>query len=481
LIRIDFKINVGKCRFTRKKKLCKTAARWFKLIQTSLFTDSPMATITDEALIEKCKELIEEKTGWGKSENWSNRDFEELSQKIFDLTSVNLSPTTLKRIWGKVKYDSAPTQTTLDTLTRYAGFDHWRAFRQTMTAKETGNIPARVISDTAITHGEKPSKTNENKKKYYPFGFFLGSVCLVFLLAGYFYLRKTGRQQNIKAPVYTFSSHKVLSRGVPNSVVFDYDAEGAPVDSVFIQQSWDQTLSTQVPRGLHQHTSIYYYPGLFLAKLKVGGRVVKESSVFIPTDGWLPLIDERPIPVYFKTSEATGAGKLSLATAQIKSKNILLQPNPPWVSFLNIREFEGIKTDNFIFETSLKNNYQEGSNICQHTEIRILCEGSMISIPVSARGCISENNLFYLGRFLRGRENDLSGFGVDFKDFVKLRLEVINGNARFYIDGKLVYHLESVAYSSKIVGIVYRFKGTGSVDYVKFMKTDGSVVYDDEF
>jgi hypothetical protein len=58
---------------------------------------------------------------------------------------------------------------------------------------------------------------------------------------------------------------------------------------------------------------------------------------------------------------------------------------------------------------------------------------------------------------------------------------VLNGNARFYIDGRLVYHLESVAYSSKIVGIVYRFKGTGSVDYVKFMKTDGSVVYDDEF
>jgi hypothetical protein len=481
LIRIYLKIDKGKCRFGRPKKLCKTVAKWFKLIQTSLFTDFPMATITDEALIEQCKALIEEKTGWGKSENWSNRDFEELSEKIFDETGVNLSPTTLKRIWGKVKYESAPTLTTLDNLARYAGFEHWRAFRQAKTSKEIENISPPAMPLPIGTPVAKSSAARLNKKQYYPFGVFLIVICLVILFAGYFYLEKTGKQQNLKAPVYSFSNHKVLISGVPNSVVFEYDAVGAPVDSVFIQQSWDQTLSAQVARDLHQHTSIYYYPGLFLAKLRVGSRVVKESSVFIRTDGWLPLIEQRPIPVYFKTSEALSSGKLSLTTAQIKSKNILMQPNPPWVSFLNIREFEGIKTDNFIFETSLKNDYQEGSNICQHTEIRILCEGSMISIPVSARGCISEDNLFYLGRFLRGLENDLSGFGIDFNEFVKLRLEVVNGNARFYINGRLVYHLEGNGFSSKIVGVVYRFKGTGSVDYVKLMKTDGSIVYDDEF
>src|SRR5580693_606006 len=92
-----------------------------------------MLTVPEEILKEKCKDLIEAKLGWGGSEAWSNRDFDTLSDKIFEVTGVTLSQTTLKRIWGKVKYDSAPTVTTLDTLARFLGFEHWRDFRQQHT------------------------------------------------------------------------------------------------------------------------------------------------------------------------------------------------------------------------------------------------------------------------------------------------------------------------------------------------------------
>ena len=172
---------------------------------------------------------------------------------------------------------------------------------------------------------------------------------------------------------------------------------------------------------------------------------------------------------------------MSLSIDKIKEKNIPLQPDPPVTNFSNIRAFGNLTTDNFIFETSLKNGFDEGSNICQKTEIRILCVGSMISIPLSSKGCISKNNLFCLGRFVSGTENDLSGFGVDFRNFVNLRVELLNGYARFFIDGREVYHMEGSKIPSKIVGIVYRFQGTGSVDFVKLMKTDRTVVYDDEF
>src|ERR1700712_830168 len=89
-----------------------------------------MLNISDDILKEDCKRLIEEKIGWGNSTDWTNRDFDQLSGKIFEATGVNLSQTTLKRIWGKVKYDSAPTVTTLNTLAQFMGFEHWRDFRQ---------------------------------------------------------------------------------------------------------------------------------------------------------------------------------------------------------------------------------------------------------------------------------------------------------------------------------------------------------------
>ena len=269
--------------------------------------------------------------------------------------------------------------------------------------------------------------------------------------------------------------------GVPNSVVFEYDASSSTADSIFIQQSWDNRLRTRVPRDQHLHTSIYYYPGFFRAKLLAGDKIVKEHDIFIQTDGWLPLIEQHPVPVYFKKEEAIINGGLSLSLAKIKSQNVLVEPAVPYVYYANVREFGDLTSDNFIFETSVRNDFKEGSGVCQKSEIRLLTEGSMVSIPLSAKGCISENNLFCLGRYVKGNENDLSGFGVDFNHFVKVRIEVMNGKANFFVDDKMVYHLDGLASGTKIKGIIYRFQGTGSVDWVKLSKGDGKMVYEDEF
>jgi hypothetical protein len=71
--------------------------------------------------------------------------------------------------------------------------------------------------------------------------------------------------------------------------------------------------------------------------------------------------------------------------------------------------------------------------------------------------------------------------GVDFNHFVKVRLEVTHGSAKFFVDDKQVYQIDASMMSSTIKGIVYRFQGTGSVDWVKLYSGDGKMVYDDEF
>src|SRR5580704_9971463 len=84
---------------------------------------------TDEFLIEKTKKLFESNTGWGDSDEWTNQDFVVLSEKIQERTGVALSHVTLKRVWGKVKYDSLPNTHTLDTLVQFLGFGNWREFK----------------------------------------------------------------------------------------------------------------------------------------------------------------------------------------------------------------------------------------------------------------------------------------------------------------------------------------------------------------
>src|SRR5262249_46343807 len=101
---------------------------------------------------------------------------------------------------------------------------------------------------------------------------------------------------------YRFSAEP-LTRDIPNSVIFTYDASSSPTDSVFIQQSWDMRTKTWVQKDLHKHTSIYYEPGHYQAKLFVGKEVVKEHSLLIPSNGWLAIIDHSPVPIYLKPDE----------------------------------------------------------------------------------------------------------------------------------------------------------------------------------
>ena len=64
---------------------------------------------------------IESYLGWGKINQWTNYDFERLSDQIEEKTSVRLSVSTLKRIFGKVQYQGDPSQNTLNTLCKFIG------------------------------------------------------------------------------------------------------------------------------------------------------------------------------------------------------------------------------------------------------------------------------------------------------------------------------------------------------------------------
>ena len=68
----------------------------------------------------------------------SAADFDALSISIRDSTSETISPSTLKRIFGYVKYDAEPSATTLSILSRYVGYTGWSDFCRNYIPSETG-------------------------------------------------------------------------------------------------------------------------------------------------------------------------------------------------------------------------------------------------------------------------------------------------------------------------------------------------------
>jgi hypothetical protein len=485
---------------------------------------------TDDSLIRQVKRMFEEKTGWGSCEDWTNQDFLQLSELIREQTGITISHVTLKRIWGKVKYDSLPNTHTLNTLAQFLGYDNWRdlaaknpaapeipaakiptvhtrtvadaqseipateipaAKIPTVHTRSFADVPPEIPAATASS-GSPPAappsvapastsaaptaktsaKTTPNRRRTWLFAIPLLVILLVLLFLH-------GQQPAPQPNDYKFSSKKVVSSGLPNSVVFDYDASRSPDDSVIIQQSWDTSRRVKVSKNDHQYTSVYYYPEYYHATLQVHGRVVKTHSILIKSNGWLPIIEQDPVPVYFKKEDAIHDGRLSLSIDQIHEKNIPLQPTAPTVLFANVGDFGEIYTDHFVFETSLRNEYAEGSAACQLTRIYLLCEGSAIWVPLCAKGCISNIDLYFTYFYTSGKREDLSAFGVDFKNDVKLRIESDSGRAKILINNQLAYTVPRHIIRSKIVGIDFSFQGTGSVDYVYL--SNGKTSYRDDF
>jgi hypothetical protein len=172
-------------------------------------------------------------------------------------------------------------------------------------------------------------------------------------------------------------------------------------------------------------------------------------------------------------------GKMALPAQKITAHNIPMQPAAPTTEYTYVDDFGPLYTDDFVFETSLKNDYNDGSAACQFSQVFILCEETAIWIPLCAKGCIASVDMNFTSFHASGKSQDLSGFGVDFKDFVKLRIESKNGKAVISVNGKPVYTITGNTKKSKIVGLLYRFSGTGSVDYVRL--GNDKIHYDNEF
>ena len=426
----------------------------------------------DEELLSKVKKLIEARLCWGNSTDWTNQDFIALSKKIQHESAVSISHVTLKRIWGKVRYTGLPQTYTLNVLASFAGFENWQDFKF-----KNGHESAVPAGPSPMA--EIPNRTTVISKSKKSFRL-LKELSLAFIIiftAVMLFVYFTNKKAD---PVdYSFHIHKILQAGLPNSVVFDFNADKSGSDSVIIQQSWDTRLRTPVPKDQHQHTLIYYYPGFFKPKLIVDGQVVKEQDLLIKSDGWLTAVNSSPVPVYFDKKVVIANGKMALPADRLKAQNIPLSPQAPLLSYCNVQDFGEIYADNFIFETSLRNDYREGSSVCQMTNIYLLCEGTAIGIPLCARGCQSAINFFFTGFSVSGKQKDLSAFGVDFNEFVKLRVESKNGKARIFLNDRLAYEVPNDISRSKIIGIDYVFQGTGSVDYVKLWSD--KVSFTDEF
>ncbi|MBB5623322.1 hypothetical protein HDE69_004406 [Pedobacter cryoconitis] len=412
--------------------------------------------------IKKCLELIENKLNRGAGSEWTSYDFEMLSNDIQTATGVILSVTTLKRLWGRLKYGSTPTTTTLNTLAKFAGYNDWREFKHKLPLD---HLPMPIAENLPLETGVKKA---DGKWKYW-----LSGLSLLLITSYVILLLSTQTKASVEHTVYKFSSNKIKTAGLPNSVIFNYDATAADKDSVFISQSWDITRKVVVPAQQHTYSSIYYNPGYYRAKLIVGQQIVKEHDLMISSDGWLAMVHkDGGVPLYFKKNEVLKNNKIEVNEEILSKYNIPLQPALPELRFYNVRDMGDLRNDHFILETTLKSDFHQGNAACQRVEVLILCKDETIIIPLCSKGCVGDLSLYVAGTTVESKNTDLSKFGCNLDEWVKVRVESKNRHMRFFINGEEAYSLNFFSKPAAIVGLQYRFNGTGAVKDTRFIKDE---------
>lgn len=423
--------------------------------------------LPEQEFIEALKRHIGEKMQLPESATWKQRDFEYLSDLIFEHTGNRISISTLKRIW-KNNGAHVPQVYTLNVLAGFAGFESWTHFRQ------------KYRPETRLDGaGSQKLKKRIQFSKRILLPVLLIIITIVLLLQ----YSKPAATQYREGDVL-FKSRKNVSSGVPNTVVFEYDISKISFDSAFIQHTWDKSLRARINKDANYQTFIYYYPGYHTAMLIINDSITRKEYVKITTNGWEALVDGKGagrLPEYLPGDSLLANGCLYVSKQTLARNEIQVQDREFSVNYFNVMGSTGAKAENFSFETRLRSSIKEGALVCQYVQLTLICQNGMISLPFSHPGCVSNIHLHVSDVLMNGKKKDLSAFGIDLSQWRTIKIKSVNRNLSVAVDEKNIYNLTFTKDLGEITGFHYKFYGCGSVDWIRLFDGGDQLRFSDDF
>lgn len=397
---------------------------------------------------------IEAQLGWGDGADWSNKDFQELSERIFRSTHKQLSVTTLKRVWGRAEQVAQPSTATLDILSEFAGHCNWRQFCQLHTA-------VRHPDEQSKKMPKQNQSTAQSKKPYQLIGMLIIVALIGVGLYAFVVNEKKASPLSIPSAEGIKFSHQKVSVGYPNTVIFQYDVGDIPFDSLFIQQSWDNSkqISLTKPRGLV--TATYYYPGYFLTKLLLNDQIIKEKDLYIPTQGWQGIVfGNNAEMVYLKKEKLLQEDYLTVRPEVLEQMNEYAAAQ---LYLANLTNDPQISSSNFSLETEFRMPQPTARSICQNVRLTITGTKDVLGLHFSIPGCVGDLLFVMNKEMISGRDHDLTAFGLDFSEWVKCNMEVKDNHVFVSLNGQQVFDHQLASDIGKIGGVQWGFEGLGEI------------------
>ncbi len=411
--------------------------------------------MSKKAKLDDIVRCCENRFNRGASIHWKHGDFSDLSREILHDTNVNISPSTLKRIFGKVSVDDdyIPQQATVDALKKYGEY------------VESQKTQAQPVFEQPTTHN---IKGNFKQRKILLPILAIATVMIVFFTWQYW------KPKNISGTINITRTEGLL----PATVAFDFQLPDTE-DSLFINFG-DKSPLIYIKPGEKTAAHIYYIPGVFNVTLQTREQTLATTSAYIKSDNWIAFGCHRQddIPVHFYALPVVKTGSDSLFNV---TNNQLFQlgldTTGPVLTRLSNYTPVNQTADDFIFETSFKNHIQEKGIFCRSTQFQISGSNSMIRFRWVNAGCTQRVLNIVSEQIFKGSTNDLSQFVLDLSQWNTVKLVNHNKQVTLYVNGKQIFTGSYQKSLGDIRGLFLEFEGTGVVKSCELKSYDGKMIY----
>jgi hypothetical protein len=423
--------------------------------------------------LDYCCQLVSEQFGKPDIISWTNSDYVKLGYVLYKKTHVQISPNTLKRIFGKIKTDVRyyPQRATRDALALYVGYADWEKFTnagllpiQVSTKSSPTHIQPAPLSDTTLS----VPVTKKTTGKLRPIAAAIVVISVIIFFAYQLFL-KPGTHM----PLALVCENPVGEN--PHSALFVVSGmDGVDPSKEHYTIDFGDTHKIPVVEGDSLYSHYYEVPGMYFAVLKQDGVAVDTASVYLKTNGWTATArmmydTTRVYPIEIPNLFA--GGKTSVSALEASHAGIDTN-RTFFVDFINT-QITDIDGDNFDLFVKLKTSPSRPGVRCSQVRVNVMGEHSKHLVDAMKPGCVHWTDLQFSEIYKQGESNQLNFLGVDLHEGGSMQIKVENKHARIFINSKQVYEISYQKPLKKIYGLGITFSGIGSIQSVllKDLKT----------
>ncbi|MDQ6480144.1 hypothetical protein [Dyadobacter sp. LHD-138] len=426
-------------------------------------------------------QLISEIYGKQDIATWTNSDYIKLSNILYKKTSVQISPNTLKRIFGKIKTDARyyPQKATRDALAIYIGFKDWDHFTNSQSLPGTSSLLKTPTRELPLTIEDPIYLQKRKVKNGFKKWIILGVVIVL-----------TG------VTIFLFREKIFPSRVEQVSLICKNPVGENPHSAVFVLRGISQNHGQSAPyviefgdgkkittNGKDSLFSHYYeQPGRYFAVLKHLDQVLGTATVYLKTNGWTATAHmmydtTRVYPIDFP--DLFKGSRYSISATEVAHAGVDTS-RTFFVDFDN-SHITNIDGDNFEFSTKVTTSHDRPGVRCSQVRVLLLGESSSHLITVMKPGCLHWTTAHFSEIKKQGKVDNLDFLGADFSKGGTIGLKVVNKHAVLYLNDKQVF---SIAYKQplkQIYGVEITFAGIGTIHALNLKDIKTGRTFDGNF